>query len=350
MKSGFRHNGLLATLMAGAVLAAVTVAGPVKASDNGRWFPGDCRALPPVVAGAAASLHPEGVAYDPTRCAFLVGSLRHGTVSVVRRDGSVRMLASDPQMVSTIGVHVDAARNRLLVVYADLGVGERSTPATTMALSGVGFFDLRTGRLQRLVDLAAVAGPGLHAANDLTIAPDGTAYVTDPLSDALLRIDVDGHASVLIRDPRFHDAATPTSFGLNGIVWHPRGYLLAVKSWGGELFRVSTGSRPKVQLVSTDQPIHNGDGLLLRPDGTLLAVTNPLGPQGISAVRLLHSRDQWASAQTTRLLPWADPAPTTAAATPFGDYVLDGRLDVLFGGSSLSDNFDLRRVNPSNGN
>jgi sugar lactone lactonase YvrE len=214
-----------------------------------------------------------------------------------------------------------------------------------MALSGVGIFELSTGRLKQLVDLAAVAGPGLHAANDLTIAPDGTAYVTDPLSDALLRIDKRGRASVLVRDPRFHDASIPTSFGLNGIVWHPRGYLLAVKSWGGELFRVTTGAHPQVRQVSTDQPIHNGDGLLLRRDGTLLAVTNPLGPEGISAVRMLRSHNQWTSARTVTLLPWADPAPTTAAATPCGDYVLYGSLDILFG-SSLSDRFVIRRVGP----
>jgi hypothetical protein len=34
----------------------------------------------------------------------------------------------------------------------------------------------------------------------------------------------------------------------------------------------------------------------------------------------------------------------TAAATPFGDYVLYGSLDVLFGQSELSDNFVLRRA------
>ena len=333
----------IAPLVVAGLLVAIAVS-PVSAAGVDRRHPDQaCRSLPPVVDTAAPSLHPEGVAYDPTRNAFLVSSVRHGTVSIVHGDGRVRTLVSHPQMVSTLGIRVDTARNRLLVAYADLGVGERSTPETTMTLSGVGIFELNTGRLRQLVDLAAVAGPGLHAANDLTIAPDGTAYVTDPLSDALLHIDVRGRASVLVRDPRFHDASIPTSFGLNGIVWHPRGYLLAVKSWGGELFRVSTGSHPQVRQVSTDQPIHNGDGLLLRRDGTLLAVTNPLGPEGISAVRVLRSHNQWASARTINLLPWADPAPTTAAATPCGDYVLYGSLDILFG-SSLSDRFVIRRV------
>ncbi len=322
-------------LLVALVAAAVTVTVPAEADTS-------C-GFPPVLNAQAPSLHPEGVAYDPTRRAFLVSSVRHGTVSVVRADGSVRTLISDPRMISTLGIKVDVARHRILVAHADLGIGERTSPDTAMRHSGLGVFDLRTGKALRFADLAAAAGPGLHAANDLAVGPDGTAYVTDPLSDALLRVDVDGRASVLVRDPRFHDATQPTSFGLNGIVRHPNGYLLAVKSWGGEVFRIGTGKHPVVSQVAVDQPVHNGDGLLLRTDGSLLAVTNPLGPQGVSAVRVLRSGDGWSSARTTTLLPWPDEAPTTATRTPSGDYVLDGRLGVIFGGS-LSDEFTLRRV------
>lgn len=299
--------------------------------------------FPEVVTGSAPSLHPESAAYDPTRQAFLVGSVRHGTVAVVPPDGRTRTLISHPWMISAIGVKVDVRRGRVLVAHGDLGVGVRTSPETVMRRSGIGIFDLRTGALRRFVDLAAVTGPGLHFANDLALAPDGTAYVTDALSDALLRVDVHGRASVLVRDARFHDPDPPTSFGLNGIVWHPQGHLLAVKSWGGQLFRITLGRKPAVHHVATDQPIHNGDGLLLRPDGSLLAVTNPLGPQGVSAVRLLRSRDGWSTARTTSLQPWPDRAPTAATRTPAGDYVLDGRLDVLFGGST-SDDFILRRA------
>ena len=325
------------------LLAVVVGLGVCPAAYGAPDGTGNSHRIPDVLTPTAPALHPEGVTYDPTRHAFLVSSLRKGTVSVARPDGSVQTLIQDDRMVSTLGVHVDVARQRVLVAYADLGVGERSTPETTQKLSGLGIFDLRTGQPRKFVDLAAVAGPGLHAANDLAIAPDGTAYVTDPLSDALLSVDVSGRAAVVVRDVRFHDPAQPTSFGLNGIVWHPDGYLLAVKSWGGELFRITPRPHPEVHQVALDQPIFNGDGLLLRRRGALVAVTNPLGPDGISAVRLLRSRDRWTSATTPALQTWADPAPTTLTATPCGDYVLDGRLDVLFSGG-LADNFSLRRI------
>src|SRR4051812_41151603 len=83
---------------------------------------------PATITGHAAAVHPEGVAWDPSRQAFLVGSARHGTVSVVRPDGRVSTLVSDPRMVSTFGLRVDVARHRLLVAFADIGVGERSGP------------------------------------------------------------------------------------------------------------------------------------------------------------------------------------------------------------------------------
>src|SRR5262245_10694871 len=126
------------------VIAAATVllalATPTAAASPVRHH-----GLPVTIEATAPSLVPEGVAWDPTRRAFLVGSIRHGTVSVVRPDGRVDTLVSDPRMVSTFGLHVDAARGRLLVSYADMGLGERSTPQTTGVQSGVGIFDLRTG-------------------------------------------------------------------------------------------------------------------------------------------------------------------------------------------------------------
>lgn len=342
-----RTRTLAATLIAALGLVVATATPGLARSTDRDAAPATWHdhGLPAVLTATAPSLHPEGVAYDPTRRAFLVSSVRHGTVSVVRPNGSVRTLISHPQMISTIGVRVDVPRGRVLVAYSDPGVGERTTPETVQKLAGLGIFDLRTGEPRRLVDLAAIAGPGSHFANDIAIAPDGTAYVTDSLSDALLRVDVHGRASVLVRDARFHDPSDP-AFGLNGITWHPGGYLLAVKSFGGRLFKITTGHHPTVSEVRTDQPIHNGDGLLLRPDGSLLAVTNPLGPDGISAVRVLRSHNRWADAATSTLIAWPDTAPTTATATPAGPYVVDGALNVLFGGG-LSDEFTLRRVDLS---
>jgi histidinol dehydrogenase len=138
------------------------------------------------------------VAWDPTRQALLVGSTRHVTVSVVRPDGQVRTLVSDQRMVSTFGLRVDAARNRLLVAFADIGVGERTGPGTFYRQSGVGIFDLRTGAPLHLVDLAI--GDGRHGANDLALDWAGNAYVTAAklLVASRVRIDLPAGPSEVV--------------------------------------------------------------------------------------------------------------------------------------------------------
>jgi sugar lactone lactonase YvrE len=292
--------------------------------------------LPETINGHAAALHPEGVAWDPTRQALLVGSTRHGTVSVVRPDGQVRTLVSDQRMVSTFGLRVDAARNRLLVAFADIGVGERTGPGTFYRQSGVGIFDLRTGAPLHLVDLAI--GDGRHGANDLALDWAGNAYVTDPASDALYRIDPAGRASVLVRDARL---GSPT-IGANGIAWHPGGYLLVVRYGDGALLRVSPSGR--IDEVRLERPLVGGDGIALRPDGTLVVVTNSLGADGENAVTVLRPTGSWSAATAVRrVAPWRTTAPTTVAVTPYGSYVVSGDLDKLLAGTT-TDAFTLDRV------
>lgn len=321
------RRALLAMAVAAASVVAVT---PAAGAAPGR--------LPEVISASAPQLHPEGVAWDPLRRSFLVSSMRYGTVSVVRPDGAVRTLAADPRMVSTFGVHTDAARGRVLTTFGDFGVGVRSSPETVRKSSGLGIFDLRTGRLRHLVDLAI--GAGDHAANDLAIDGAGNAYVTDPFSDAIYRVDVHGRASVLIRDPRL----LSNGIGMNGIVWHPSGHLLAVNYATGTLWRVPVAHPERLAQVSLPEPLVGGDGLDLRPDGSLTVVTNKLSAPGRVAVRVLRSADGWRSAGVThRAEPWADTEPTTVARTPHGSYVLDGRLSALLAGQPVH-TFTLRRL------
>ncbi|MFC3448323.1 hypothetical protein [Amycolatopsis speibonae] len=310
------------------VLLAAVVAGIGAAPAEGKGGAVDI---------TAPSLYPEGVAWDPGRRTALVGSVRFGTVAVVQRDRTVRTLVSDPGMVSVFGIAVDAARSRLLVTYGDLGLGERSAPSTVNRQSGLGIFDLRTGRRIALVDLAA--GDGDHAANDVAVDPRGNAYVTDTLGDALFRVDPRGRITAHVTSPAF----TSEGFGLNGVVWHPDGYVLTVLYNSGRLFKVDMDSG-KAADVALERPLVGGDGLVLRRDGALVSVTNDLGGLGPRAVRVVTSADHWRSAAERRIVaPWPDGKPTTAAATPSGVMVLTGHLDALLAGDSSVRTFQLRR-------
>ncbi len=284
--------------------------------------------LPTVLAPAAADQFPEGVAWDPSRRALLTGSFATpARITATGRDGTARTVVSDPGLPGFVGIKVDARRHRIVAAY-----GNPATPGP----SGVAMYDLATGRRIRLVDLS---GPSGGAVNDLALDPRGTAYVTDAQAGAVYRVEPDGHASILVSDPRLLPA-----IGANGIVWHPGGYLVVVNYTTGLLYRIDPRHR-RLAEVRTPAPLVGGDGMALRPDGTLIVVTNALAGLAGSraAVHELALRAGGRVAVPLRDRAWPDPAPTTVAVTPSGAYVLDGRLDRFLAGGHAAD-FVLRRI------
>lgn len=281
------------------------------------------RGLPPVLSVAAENQFPEGVAWDPTRQSLLVGSFTTpALITAVGRDGVARTVVSDPDLPGIIGMKVDVARHRIVAVY-----GNVQRPDVT----GLAEYDLRTGARTRLVDLAG----GTNSANDVVLDPAGNAYVTDAGSGAVYRVDLAGHVSTLVKDPRLGPA-----IGANGIVWHPRGYLVVANYTTGHLYRVDGSRLTEVRLA---RPLIGADGMVLRPDGTLVVVTNQLAgvPGSTAAVHELALLGH--VAVPLRTTAWPDPAPSTAALTPYGTYVLDGRLDAFLSGGT-ADGFVLRRL------
>jgi sugar lactone lactonase YvrE len=277
---------------------------------------GTASATPRTIEGKAPLLHPEGVAWDPTRHAFLVGSAVHPTVSVVDLRGKVTTLATVPAQVSTLGLKVDARRGRVLVAYANM-ISEE-------VRSGLAIFDLRSGKLLHNVDLAFDAAQ--HRANDVALDPWGNAYVTDPLGDEIYRVTVDGRASVYAKDARLGQ------FGNNGLAWHPHGYLVVGHYANGKLFQVKQG---RVDEIALAQPLVGADGLVFRPDGALLVVTNNLASTGKNAVTAL--RVAQGKARVVQEKAWPTTSPTTVTMTPHGAYVVTGYLDKLLAGQPVDD-------------
>jgi sugar lactone lactonase YvrE len=308
---------MLRSLLITAALVAGLVGAPADAGAT-------TRGLPPVLQPAAENLFPEGVAWDPSRQSLLVGSVRQpALISAVGRDGVARTVVSDPELAAFAGIKVDTARQRILAAS-----GNPNTPGPAY----LAIYDLRTGEREQLVDLS---GDG-HAANDMAFDPAGNVYVTDTGVGAVYKVDLAGNVTTLSTDPRLG----PT-LGVNGIVWHPRGYLVLGNYTTGRLYRLDGGGR--LTELRLAQPLVGADGLVLRRDGTLAVVTNALAgfPGSTAAVHDLALIGN--AAVLLRTTPWADPAPTTAAETPYGVYVLDGRLDALLTGGTASD-FVLRRL------
>ena len=198
---------VVAIVLTGVGLAAV--ASPAHAGEDG--------APPEEIVIRHASLFPEGIDYDPTRDRFLVGSVTEGTISVVANDGSLTPLTHDPELKTSFGIQVDAARNRLLVV-ANSNPAAFAGDFSRGAPSFLGVYDLATGDRLQWVDLAVIDPGRPNFGNDVAVAPDGTAFVTDSVAGEIFEVSPDGKASVFAASRLF-----PKGTVLNGIEYHPDG-------------------------------------------------------------------------------------------------------------------------------
>lgn len=271
------------------------------------------------------ALYPEGITWDAVNEQFLVGSLNEGTVYAVQADGTFAPFIEDEALISSVGLHVDVERERVLVTNGDAGVSLHSSETTMGVTAGLGIYDLNTGEQITYVDLGSLLPEAGHVANDLTFDADGNVYVTDSFGGVIYKVTVDGEASVWLQDDRF----ASEGFGLNGLVYHPDGYLIVAKGDSGDLFKIPTDDPTQISEIEVAEPVIGADGLVLLPDGQLVIVTNNV-EAFTSEVRLFESSDDWASATQVSVTPTESIVATTA--TLWGDdvYVLYGRFEVLF--------------------
>ena len=122
---------------------------------------------PDVVSFKKMALYPESVEYDAQRKSFLVTSLREGVVGAVKDDGTYSVIAQDPNMISAVGIRIDAARDRLFVCNSDPGVSIHTNPKTQLKLAGLAVFQLSTGYLIKYLNLAE----GIEGHIFVTISP-----------------------------------------------------------------------------------------------------------------------------------------------------------------------------------
>ncbi|MBA4326620.1 MAG: gluconolaconase [Polaromonas sp.] len=272
------------------------------------------------IAFRANTAYPEGVAWSARQATFLVGSIRHGTIARVSPHGRYTPFIRDAALISSTGLFLDARRNTLWVANGDVGGSVRSSAATQGKLAAVAAYDATTGERKAYHRLDPLV-PGAHFANDLTLDAAGNVYVTDSFSPVIYRIDSAGKASVFVQDPRF----TGEGFNLNGIVYHPDGYLLVNKHNSGELFRISLSEPPEITAVQLPEALKGADGMVWRAPGRLTLVQNGEANRAVELV----SSDGWKSARIQGTRKSSHPFPTAAAVAGREVYILNARLDSL---------------------
>lgn len=269
----------------------------------------DTHELPEVINFNQPRLGPEGVEYDALSERFLVGSIFTGSVYAVADNGEVTPFIQDEWLEGSLGIHIDRATNRLLVVNVSSELLRQEVPEGFQ--SGLGVYDLETGETLFQVDLSDVADGPAHLANDVTVDNEGNAYVTDFLHPVVYRVTPQGEASVLVES----ELLEAETFGGNGIDYHPDGYLIVAVSENASFIKVPLDRPEALSKVALDMPLL-ADGLLF--DGTDLIATARMPtpdaqtPQEMpGVVARIVSDDNWQSASVTEIAEGFDAATTS---------------------------------------
>ncbi len=266
--------------------------------------------------------HIPRAAYNSVAKVFYVSSVRTGTIGKVDSAGNYSVFYEEPALKSSYGLKVDLQRNRLWVCTGDANYSIYSDSTTYKKLIRVIGIDLSSGAKTNDIDLSALVS-GKHFANDLCLDSAGNLYVTDSYSPVIYKIDAQFQPSVFCQNDIFKSI----DVGLNGIVWHPAGYLLVAHNTNGALYRIRLNNPAIVQKVKLDNFFPGVDGLLFDPEGFLALVQN----KGANKVFRLRSHDHWNRAKLigqTLLVDRFD-NPTTLTRKGNRLYVLNAKLNEL---------------------
>lgn len=236
----------------------------------------------------APLLYPEGVAYNPSNNLFYVSSVKTGTIGTVDQRGIYNVFYQDNSLKSSFGMKVDTRKNRLWVCVGDPNYSTFSTPATFKKMARVISLDIATGKKINDIDVAKLL-PGNHFANDLTFDNNGNLFITDSYSPLIYKIDANAKVSVFVNSDKFKGE----DVGLNGIVYHPMGYLLVAYPRGGSIYKIDAKDPQKITKVKINKFFPGADGLLLDEQNNLILIQN----KGVNKAFQLSSNDNWVSAE-----------------------------------------------------
>ena len=230
-------------------------------------------------------------------------------------------------------------------------VGIRATPDHLIVAGGpkgtVTVYNRSTGA--RVVRFSNGGGTGTFV-NDVAVAANGDAYITDSMRPVVYRIPAAAVAkpqSTVQALPVFRDLrGTPFTyvagaFNANGIVVTPDArYLLIINAKTGRLYRVTLDGGDVADIAVTGGPLTDGDGLVLLQSNALYVVRN--ASNRISEVHLANDyrSGRVVSVTRSRLFDF----PTTAAVAGDRLLVVNSQFDALLGGKKPSPPFTVSSI------
>lgn len=176
----------------------------------------------------------------------------------------------------SLGVLADSASNTLYACVVDQ-VSNAVPPAQPQRRSSLRSYDLRTGAAKGRYPLPGES----NTCNDISIGPDGNAYITDTPNGRVLRLAGD-QLQIVVDDPTKLSGIDGLTF-LNGVL-----YVNTVMS--NHIYRISmgnSGSAPTLDDMQLSQPLAGPDGM--RAEGNVIYVAENQGGR-ISALKVSGNR------------------------------------------------------------
>jgi sugar lactone lactonase YvrE len=277
-------------------------------------------AIPEQLIINSDALYPEGVAYNSRTGEFYVSSLRKGAIGTLNSSGVYTQVFEHPDLISSIGLSADITRDRLIACVSDPGVGIKTNEKTKGNLARLMVFNVNSKKLIKKIELGQLKKGG-HFCNDMTVDDQGNIYVTDSFSPVIYKVDKAYKASIFAESESFKGEG----FNLNGIVYHPKGYLLVAKYNDGSLWKVSVKNPKDITQIRLKEPYSGLDGLVLISENEVVGIQN----NGADKVHKFTTSDDWKTASTVTVTPQLK-FPTTGVKTTDGVYVVEGKLSEIF--------------------
>ncbi|MEM9529534.1 MAG: hypothetical protein AAGA23_01310 [Pseudomonadota bacterium] len=213
----------------------------------------------------------DGLAWDPKRRQFLVGSITQGGVFVVEENGALVPLVKatrDNGLQGVFDLAIDHSRRALWVASAGVPhyAGLRQD---SLGYTGIFEFDLDSGEIRRRFDL-----PGRNAGNklvNLAVAPDGSVFAANAARAEIFAIA----AGTESMDRIF---SAPKFTSIRGLAVSKDSATLYFSDYELGLFGIDLASREPFQVRANAQSNLGGIDSLARHEDALIAVQNGNSP------------------------------------------------------------------------
>lgn len=276
----------------------------------------------PQIKFTMPGLYPEGVTYNSKNSLFYVSSVTTAAIGTVDMKGNYKPFYEDNSLKSTYGLKIDPNQNRLWACVSDANYSKFSDSATYKKSGRLIAIDLASGKKVQDIDLSKEY-KGKHFINDMAFDAEGNIYVTDSFSPVVYKINKEGKASVFAQSDWFKSE----DIGLNGIAYHPQGFLIVNNNSRGALYKIDIKDPKNVSRVKVKNLFPGADGMLFNAAGNLILVQN----KSVDKIHQLTSTDNWQNAEVQASTAAEDRFQQPSTTTLVGNqvYVLNSKMNEL---------------------